>query len=291
MKINWQNHIETYDDYAFGRCFRFNSGKNITKHTIPIKNSKRSGWSSGFSIQFDSFTPYNYGTIYIYIHNHTMIPSTIYNKGIALYAGSDNHFVIKRVLNKKLPWPHSECLKDVNDFKFNRTIINFIQSKNWIYTNKECLRLCMNLMFNQTNECNFYLNELDEDFWYKYYDFQKDDRLKKCFLTNWTQISGLDSCSNKFCPLECDSISYETVLTSLSFPVGSPHLFKRFFAINVYYEDLSYTLIDQLPRTYIIDLISKIGGIFGVFLGFSFATFVEMFEFLVEILFIKFGNK
>ena len=53
LEINWQNQIETYDDYVFGRCFRFNSGKNITKHKIPIKNSKRSGWSTGFSIQFD----------------------------------------------------------------------------------------------------------------------------------------------------------------------------------------------------------------------------------------------
>ena len=42
---------------------------------------------------------------------------------------------------------------------------------------------------------------------------------------------------------------------------------KSFFSIYVYYEDLDYTLIEQIPKIQIFDLISNVGGLFGLFLG------------------------
>jgi hypothetical protein len=33
---DWQNHIESYSDSEYGRCYRFNSGFNWSNESIPI---------------------------------------------------------------------------------------------------------------------------------------------------------------------------------------------------------------------------------------------------------------
>lgn len=34
---DWKNHFEVYNDTRYGQCYRFNSGRNFTGHSIPIK--------------------------------------------------------------------------------------------------------------------------------------------------------------------------------------------------------------------------------------------------------------
>ena len=59
---------------------------------------------------------------------------------------------------------------------------------------------------------------------------------------------------------------------------------QNLIIIYVYYKELKYTLINQQPKTETFDFISKIGGIFGLFLGISFMSFIEILEILFEII-------
>ena len=65
---------------------------------------------------------------------------------------------------------------------------------------------------------------------------------------------------------------------------------KNFYSIYVYYEDLKYTLITQKPLCEIFDLVSNIGGLFGLFLGMGLLSFIEIFEILLEALLIFYGK-
>ena len=65
---------------------------------------------------------------------------------------------------------------------------------------------------------------------------------------------------------------------------------RHFVSIRVNYPDLKYTYISQKPKVGIDDLVSNIGGIFGLFLGISFLTFAEFFIFILEILNILIKN-
>jgi hypothetical protein len=47
----WQNHFESYTDSTYGKCYRFNSGKNMSNQTIPIKRTI-SGLNEGFWLNF-----------------------------------------------------------------------------------------------------------------------------------------------------------------------------------------------------------------------------------------------
>ena len=52
-------------------------------------------------------------------------------------------------------------------------------------------------------------------------------------------------------------------------------------SLYVYYEDRKYTVIRKEPKMTLLDLISNIGGIMGIFIGASFLSFVELFELLL----------
>ena len=54
-------------------------------------------------------------------------------------------------------------------------------------------------------------------------------------------------------------------------------------ALNVYYDDLSYTLISQQPKLQLVDLISNVGGLLGLFIGVSFLSFAEAIEIIFEV--------
>ena len=116
------------------------------------------------------------------------------------------------------------------------------------------------------------------------------------------------------CPLECNTLTY-TVSTSFSkFPnyyyytqlINNPKIISKFpagynityddiqnsvVAFNVFYDDLKYTVITENPSVGIIDLISNMGGILGLFIGVSFLSFVEPIEMIMEIIFILFEKE
>jgi hypothetical protein len=61
---------------------------------------------------------------------------------------------------------------------------------------------------------------------------------------------------------------------------------KTYYQINVYYENLQYTLISQQPKIELFGLISNVGGIFSLFLDLSFFSFLEFFDFLIELIYL-----
>lgn len=54
----------------------------------------------------------------------------------------------------------------------------------------------------------------------------------------------------------------------------------------MYYDDLKYVKISNSQSMTVYDLISNIGGIFGICLGISFLSFFEIVELIYEIIYI-----
>lgn len=117
-------------------------------------------------------------------------------------------------------------------------------------------------------------------------DFQKLDVFEEC---------------SKFCPIECDSISYDISafvqnlpafgnITSSKLDLAGfgtyEEVKKNYISISVYYPNLIYTYIKQNPKTEIFDLVSSVGGTFGLFLGISFIGIIEVLEWFIQIVFI-----
>ena len=58
-------------------------------------------------------------------------------------------------------------------------------------------------------------------------------------------------------------------------------------AFRLFYKELKYRRINQKPKIETFKLISDIGNIFGLFLGISFLSIVEIIEILFEIFLIQ----
>lgn len=297
----WQEHLEIYNDTSFGQCYRFNSGKSIQNESMAIKKSKKAGYDDGFILEFYSATKHDYGQIYVYIHNHTQNPATIFNKGYWIRAGTDTYFILKRVFDQRLEKPFNNCFKNVSHSPFNQTIINYMNKKEWEYNQRECVSICRNLIAMETTNCNCNINSLDEKFKVKCFSKNVSDEIKKCsekFLIDFNS----DLCI-PYCPLECDSFNYDIAqtivpiidngnITSVQFQYTEFNTYenvsKSLYQLYVYYDDLKYTVISQKPKTELYGLISNIGGTFSLFLGLSIGSFLELLEALGELLFIFF---
>jgi hypothetical protein len=284
---DWKNHLQIYLDTTYGKCFRFNSGLNLTNQTIPIKYSKKSRLNDGFWFEFSLNRTYDYSSLIIYIHNNTIMPSTIYNKGIFISAGFENYFIISRIFDEKLEYPYNDCVKNISEFSINKTIIGFMNYKKWEYTQKECISLCRTLSYIETSNCNCTLKSMDEKFTAKCYNNINDSNIKAC-VDSFLSKFEVEKCSN-YCPLECDTLNYQISHSSKKISSLDDSIRNKMFKIYVFYEDLKYTLITQKPKIELFGLISNIGGTLGLFIGFSFISVLELFELIAEYIFVIFN--
>jgi hypothetical protein len=88
-------------------------------------------------------------------------------------------------------------------------------------------------------------------------------------------ISNFTEYCLKLCPSECNFIEYETKLvpnyqlTDTAKFNGKDNIDEMNVSVNIYYENLEYTRIEEIALMGPLDFLSNIGGILGIFLGMS----------------------
>ena len=114
------------------------------------------------------------------------------------------------------------------------------------------------------------------------------------------------------CPLECDSIRYDTRISSQSYPNKEEYeMFKKdaimynkyknvyglnvttyneykkyFFKMNVFYDTMEYTFVTLSPKLTFVQLLATLSGSLGALLGFTLVTFFETLEILLYMIYI-----
>ena len=192
---------------------------------------------------------------------------------------------------------------------FGSSYFKTVFKSNQTYTQKDCFNLCLqdtliqrcgcySAQFNPLNSTVQCLNAVQV----------------VCVIKTTKEYYNSDfslKCS-KYCPLECESITYSVSMSFADYPnpqyatnaaLNSPLksqisnntaydiLKKSLVSINVFYSDLKYTSVSQIPKVSLEDLISNIGGTLGLFIGISFLSFIEIFDMILVILFVLFGKK
>jgi hypothetical protein len=88
-------------------------------------------------------------------------------------------------------------------------------------------------------------------------------------------------------PIIMDLFSRENNTKNFSFELSK----ERLISLKVYFNDLSYTNFSEKEKVNIVDLIANIGGTLGLFLGVSVLSFVEVFDLMVNCVYICFRHK
>lgn len=122
--------------------------------------------------------------------------------------------------------------------------------------------------------------------------------------------SDLVSSCFKYCPNECESVFFDLELSHSSFPTPfytnllaaywylHPNEARDFstaaritgsvLAVNVYYDDIAYEVVEEVAATTKEQFIGNIGGLVGLCAGLSFLSFVEILEIAYYVSYIIF---
>jgi hypothetical protein len=197
--------------------------------------------------------------------------------GIDLKTGTHTNIVLKKIFNEREPEPYSQCKKKITSEAYKN-----MKNMGKEYRQSDCELFCLQKKI--INECNCY---------YLYYDpidkttpacsnsSQYECVILYLFLIDTDKV---DTDCTKECPPECSRVTYDFFTSSSDFPSKKVYedlttndaviknlaadeasdsfeeIQNRVTSVSIYFNELSYTLIQEIPKTSLPDLISGIGG-------------------------------
>ena len=99
---NFSKVFYAFNDSVFGKCYRYNAGKNIYGQKLDILNSTSSGKPNGLTIKLYLKVPeqYDYAELLVSIHNHSA-PSEYENGAFWVKPGSWNFYEVERTVSER----------------------------------------------------------------------------------------------------------------------------------------------------------------------------------------------
>ncbi|EDO29539.1 predicted protein, partial [Nematostella vectensis] len=267
-----KNSFSTFEHLRYGSCHTFNSDGQFGLKVDSI------GPISGLQLRLNVEEKDHVSNLYglqagfkVLVHDpreHPMIEET----GFALQPGTHTFCSVrmKKYVNLRAPY-RTECGENITDF--NRYF-------NVNYTMAICSKQCLHDYGIKKCGCQPIFEITSE--------FMDSGSLTHCLLLGPYPREAAE-CFKKSCPVPCYYTKYETKLSYASaisnaiardiptylLPNGSE---ENVASLDVYFEELSYDLIEQKPSFDRWSLIAMIGGYLGLFLGMSLLTVLEFFD-------------
>jgi hypothetical protein len=162
---------------------------------------------------------------------------------------------VRKAVELKLGEPYNSC-QNVSDITYRRS---------------NCFAQCKNKNFVAKYNCTFG----------NYYSIPGYELCKKKI----SSALEFDTECGELCPEECTTTKFEVVINKWSSNDSHNLEFK------IWYLDLSYMEIRQTPKMSGYSLLNEIGGALNLFVGITFMSLLELFNYVFEILFVFFKNK
>lgn len=222
----------------------------------------------------------------IFIHNSSYVPLSDVD-GIVLSSGYETNVRVSQTFYKRLPSPYGDCIVDLQSMSsFDSELYRSSVALTSVYSQKFCLQLCIQNMVVSSCSCydlylpqplNKIVNACSWEVLYScvgpiyagYFDLNSDEPAK-CI---------------KDCPAECESTNFNLDLSYATFPTpfyayllstyqnihpeksagrqlsnDSDEVKSSVMAVNIYYDDISYSLIEESPAITTDELFGNIGG-------------------------------
>ena len=301
-------------DRFYGNCFVFNSGEN----SLELKKSYLSGSFYGLNILIYSNFHENLTLInsnfrgrgvYVRFENSSYLSDDSFDNGVNILPGQSTSCSLRRLFKFNLAKPYSSC---VLEHDYNYDIVDLIAKSPYAYTQRLCIYQCMQKQL--IKECNC----IDSNQLSLFQDQEpcasKAQRI--CFdrfLSNYiSKNNSLRIKCLKLCPLECNSTEFTVSLSSYALigdslvdyinenqnlknyfnnkSINSHGAKESFINLIVFYESLSYRLLNEYPEMNVVSLLASIGGNLSLFLGINLFSLFEVIDLFIEIYFIKKKN-
>lgn len=270
-----------------GVCFKFNPTGNFTQ--------MGEGSYYGLSIilfvnqsDTDSFSGFDVGSgMKLVIQSHETFPFPLEN-GILVSPGYYTRIILQKQAYKRLPPPYpSRCRSS------GKTIYP------GSYTPRNCKRSCF--VRYAKKACN------GTDAFVEFYSGEKrNPPLNKtelmCFYDKQIEAAWPQNAKNCDCPLQCYEETYFPMVTHSLWPspadlpyykkifasslgmnpttMTDDYVYKNFIKLNIFFSELAYEKVTEMPEWTGQKLISDIGGQMGIWIGASLFSVLELIIFL-----------
>ena len=299
----------------YGNCYSYNTGLDNLGNKLDIKEISKPGKINGFQLELFIGNPNEILDYMISSGYHIMINNQTYKistfEGYSVSTGIETDIAINRLYTSLKPKPFSDCIELDKIDSFDSDLYRHIFKSNKTYRQNDCFELC--LQKNIIKTCKCYISSFDKlNGNIPCLNNEQLDCQNKVYEKLFVEGKVIIEC-NQYCPLECYSISYELTSSFSSYPtrnyakkslLNNTIITSKFqnetltydllkesvLSLNIYYDKLTYTGITKDAKTELIDLISNIGGLLGLFLGISFLSFVEIIEIIIETLIIMLSS-
>ncbi|CAF0893266.1 unnamed protein product [Brachionus calyciflorus] len=301
-----------YHNFYHGNCYRFNGGLNSNDAKIPLKKSSKAGWRNG--LQLELFAGENMNLSYragfrIIIHNQSeeIFPE---EDGFNVPTGAETNIGLYRTINNRLPMPFSNCLDELNEKDLNNEILEIISKElnRTKYSQKFCQKICLQKYIYQKCKCMDLslpplIKQLDKNL-----TACKESQSLNC--KDSAEIEFFNSKAvgicNNFCPLECTKTVFTTEVSSANYPTkwylktfneqndpdsSDENFDLSMLLLNIFYNDLIYTINEESPAITPSNLLGQIGGFLGLFIGISVLSCMENVELVILLILHFYKNR
>ncbi len=248
-------------------CMRFNGATNQQLVHINKPNEELDIAINGTYVQtivengFINVYKYSTDLFFAYIEDNFLNSFSLNLQALKAVKGNFLN-IVKAETEQKLPEPYNSCKESTSDQHYHQM---------------NCIENCIFNRIGNDYNCTF------------------TDSLFK--------LSGLDECSRLFfsliregnlldcekeCLPSCETVKFTSQVAQFDVQeLVSNNLTSMQFTVS----DLSSLNIKQIPKKTTFEFISAdIGGALGLFMGISVLNFIEIFEFIVDILFITYSH-
>ena len=301
LKCSFKNGKCTHSDFEwiyhfkYGNCFIFNHNNSYKL----LQGGKENGLALTVFSGIEELMPLVKSSGFvIYVFNQSEnLDFFYYFKKVYLKPNGDYELVISPNFVEKLKKPYSACeigsLEDIQTLKYARYFTD-----NSLYRRLFCLQLVLRQQIFIRCGCMVQPGDVpghNETCT----TVQQTACSNRIYETEFL-VNRFDSVFDQTCPMECNFMYYTYTSSSRRFPSTyyARHLKRKHSHllntsilniqnsvayIEVYYQTLESNHLTEIQTMTIVDLISGTGGMLGLFMGMSFLSFVEIFEFITEI--------
>ncbi|CAF1113979.1 unnamed protein product [Brachionus calyciflorus] len=243
--------------------------------------------------------------LYLAVHNNSYKPDVQF-EGVKLPVGFSADVSVHRYFYDRLGPPYGSCKKNTSTYTNEDTELYKETLKLGRYSRRICLEICLQSFFilpkcNCTDPAIPALNRT-------HYLCHTPQEIK-CIdnVRNDLDSTDLSVFCDHECPVDCYKIDYLYDINLTDYPTeyyfntivqqsnikdlfdNTTITYEKFkeslLLVNVFYKDLSYTLLEEIPSKHLSDILGEIGGQIGLFLGVSVLTLFEPLEFFIEVIY------
>ena len=307
VPCNSSNFTFMFHPYYLG-CFRFNADAS--------RLSYAAGYDNGLVLRLytgvpDSLTANVFSRgLFVMIQNASDYSLSQVPTPYVVMPGIGVHFILSRTFFKAHPMPYSDCSVGEDnellvDTKFESDLLSTpsllfdsFKNKEFAYAQSDCFRFCQQLGVIKLCNCTSFKIDFA---WQNvsvclsaYASWCSEVSIAYFQSTNLVQTY----CMN-LCPLECQRQVFTVTPNTFKFPpsdsfvrhikqrVSRPFsnqsdfvndLTNNIAQFAIYYDTLSYTLIEEEPKMSFDVLLGTLGGHLHLFMGMSLISFIEVAE-------------